>query len=157
MYCIVPCKNFYNGKLGFFFGVENMVVTNYPAHVYLTLLKFLFNVVNTKFSFIHVWVLQLAHICQYLRNFRFSSHPKNAMWNSVKHLSDLFSDHTARLYSIDSGACLLTYGGHQGSVNAVRFHPSQDLVLTASGDHSAHVWRAQFSQLSQTPDVHVSC
>ena len=66
-----------------------------------------------------------------------------------------FPDHTASLYSIDTGACLLTYGGHQGSVNAVRFHPSQDLVLTASGDHTAHVWRAQFSQLSQTSDAHV--
>ena len=69
---------------------------------------------------------------------------------------DFFPDHTASLYSIDTGACLLTYGGHQGSVNAVRFHPSQDLVLTASGDHTAHVWRAQFSQLSQTSDAHVS-
>ncbi|KAK7092734.1 WD repeat-containing protein 37-like [Littorina saxatilis] len=66
------------------------------------------------------------------------------------------ADHTAKLYSIETGARLLTYGGHQGSVNAVRFHPSQDLVLTASGDHTAHVWRAQFSQLSQTADVHKS-
>nr|KAG5703761.1 hypothetical protein BaRGS_009559 [Batillaria attramentaria] len=66
------------------------------------------------------------------------------------------ADHTARLFSIETGACLLTYTGHQGSVNAVRFHPSQDLVLTASGDHTAHVWRAQFSQLSQIPDTHKS-
>ncbi|XP_076437276.1 WD repeat-containing protein 37-like [Babylonia areolata] len=66
------------------------------------------------------------------------------------------ADHAARLFSAETGACLLTYGGHQGSVNAVRFHPSQDLVLTASGDNTAHVWRAQFSQLSHASDIHKS-
>lgn len=64
------------------------------------------------------------------------------------------ADHTARLFSIETGACLLTYAGHHGSVNAVRFHPTQDLVLTASGDRTAHVWRAQFTQQStQNPDT----
>ncbi|XP_076456205.1 WD repeat-containing protein 37-like [Babylonia areolata] len=66
------------------------------------------------------------------------------------------ADHTARIYSIDTGACVLTYRGHQGSVNAVRFHPAQDLVLTASGDHTAHIWRAQFSPPSQTSDLYKS-
>lgn len=63
------------------------------------------------------------------------------------------ADHAARLYSVETGARLLTYGGHQGSVNAIRFHPSQDLVLTASGDHTAHIWRAQFSQPPQSADA----
>ncbi|KAL8588703.1 hypothetical protein ACOMHN_046475 [Nucella lapillus] len=66
------------------------------------------------------------------------------------------ADHTARVFSIDTGACVLTYRGHQGSVNAIRFHPTQDLALTASGDHTAHIWRAQFSAPSQMPDLYKS-
>ncbi|XP_025083918.1 WD repeat-containing protein 37-like isoform X2 [Pomacea canaliculata] len=66
------------------------------------------------------------------------------------------ADHTARLFSIESGTCLLVYAGHQGSVNAIRFHPNQDLVLTASGDHTAHIWRAQFSAPLAVPDGHKS-
>lgn len=38
--------------------------------------------------------------------------------------------------------CLLQYQGHAGSVNSIRFHPSKDLVLTGSGDCSAHIWQA---------------
>ena len=30
--------------------------------------------------------------------------------------------------------------GHQGSVNSIKFHPGQDLVITGSGDGTAHVW-----------------
>lgn len=52
------------------------------------------------------------------------------------------ADKTARIWGIDSGKCLLTYIGHSGSVNAISFHPSQDLALTASGDGTAHVWSA---------------
>ena len=59
------------------------------------------------------------------------------------------SDHTARIWWIESGSCLLQYQGHNGSVNSIRFHPSQDLVITASGDQTAHIWRAQISAPSQ--------
>ncbi|XP_063231430.1 WD repeat-containing protein 37 isoform X2 [Bacillus rossius redtenbacheri] len=52
------------------------------------------------------------------------------------------ADHTACIWSIESGRCLLRYQGHGGSVNSIRFHPSRDLVLTASGDQTAHVWQA---------------
>ncbi|XP_024935713.1 WD repeat-containing protein 37 isoform X2 [Cephus cinctus] len=52
------------------------------------------------------------------------------------------ADHTARVWGMDSGRCLLQYIGHNGSVNSVRFHPTRDLALTASGDCSAHVWQA---------------
>ena len=34
------------------------------------------------------------------------------------------------------------YTGHSGSVNSFAFHPTQDLALTASGDGSAHIWKA---------------
>ncbi|XP_040582956.1 WD repeat-containing protein 37 [Lepeophtheirus salmonis] len=50
-------------------------------------------------------------------------------------------DKTARVWSVESGKCLLTYDGHEGSVNGISFHPNQDLVMTASGDGTAHVWR----------------
>lgn len=50
------------------------------------------------------------------------------------------ADHTARLWSIETGSCLQQYLGHSGSVNSIRFHPSQELVVTASGDQTAHIW-----------------
>ncbi|XP_069700575.1 WD repeat-containing protein 37 [Periplaneta americana] len=52
------------------------------------------------------------------------------------------ADHTACIWSIETGRCLLQYQGHLGSVNSIRFHPSRDLVLTASGDQTAHIWQA---------------
>ncbi|CAN9503522.1 unnamed protein product [Ophioblennius macclurei] len=51
------------------------------------------------------------------------------------------ADHTAMLWSIETGKCLLKYTGHQGSVNSIKFHPSEQMALTASGDQTAHVWR----------------
>ncbi|KAK9508724.1 hypothetical protein O3M35_006215 [Rhynocoris fuscipes] len=52
------------------------------------------------------------------------------------------ADQTACIWLMDSGKCALRYTGHNGSVNSIKFHPSRDLVLTASGDHSAHIWQA---------------
>lgn len=52
------------------------------------------------------------------------------------------ADHTACIWSIESGRPLLQYQGHLGSVNSIKFHPTKDLVLTASGDHTAHIWQA---------------
>ncbi|XP_064111734.1 WD repeat-containing protein 37-like isoform X2 [Macrobrachium nipponense] len=57
------------------------------------------------------------------------------------------ADQTACIWGIDGGRNLLQYTGHSGSVNSVKFHPSQDLILSASGDHSAHIWQAAI-----TPD-----
>lgn len=34
-----------------------------------------------------------------------------------------------------------SYHGHQSSVNCVKFHPTNDLMLTASGDGTAHIWK----------------
>lgn len=56
-----------------------------------------------------------------------------------------FTDYTAKLWCIESGAVLLQYYGHRGSVNSIRFHPCSDLVLTASGDQTAHIWKASVS------------
>lgn len=43
---------------------------------------------------------------------------------------------------MDSANCLLRYQGHSGSVNSIKFHPTRELALTASGDHTAHIWQA---------------
>ncbi|XP_058538019.1 WD repeat-containing protein 37 isoform X5 [Neofelis nebulosa] len=51
------------------------------------------------------------------------------------------ADHTALLWSIETGRCLVKYSGHVGSVNSIKFHPSEQLALTASGDQTAHIWR----------------
>lgn len=56
------------------------------------------------------------------------------------------ADHTARIWCVDTGACLLQYVGHSGSVNSVRFHPSLDLVVTSSGDQKVHLWKVQINQ-----------
>ncbi|KAH7933431.1 hypothetical protein HPB49_012527 [Dermacentor silvarum] len=44
-----------------------------------------------------------------------------------------------------TGHCIVQYAGHDGLVNSVRFHPTQDLLVTASGDQSAYIWRAATS------------
>ncbi|XP_013415666.1 WD repeat-containing protein 37 [Lingula anatina] len=55
------------------------------------------------------------------------------------------ADGAAKLWSSETGECVTNYFGHKGSVNSLRFHPSQDHVVTASGDQTAHVWKAQIS------------
>jgi WD40 repeat protein len=51
------------------------------------------------------------------------------------------ADHTAIVWGMHSGRPLLHYKGHSGSVNSVRFHPAKELVLTSSGDGTAHIWQ----------------
>lgn len=72
---------------------------------------------------------------------------KDGVWSvSVKTgqpiIGTASADHTAAIWAIDSGRCLLQYHGHGGSVNTIKFHASKDVVLTASGDGTAHVWQA---------------
>uniref|UniRef100_A0A672Q9B3 WD repeat-containing protein 37 n=1 Tax=Sinocyclocheilus grahami TaxID=75366 RepID=A0A672Q9B3_SINGR len=51
------------------------------------------------------------------------------------------ADHCCMLWSIETGKCLLKYAGHAGSVNSIKFHPTEQMALTASGDQTAHIWR----------------
>ncbi|XP_042607550.1 WD repeat-containing protein 37-like [Cyprinus carpio] len=51
------------------------------------------------------------------------------------------ADHCSMLWSIETGKCLLKYAGHAGSVNSIKFHPTEQMALTASGDQTAHIWR----------------
>lgn len=57
----------------------------------------------------------------------------------------MYVDGTACVWSIESGRCLLQYQGHKGSVNSMRFHPTKDLIMTASGDQTCHLWQAAIS------------
>lgn len=43
---------------------------------------------------------------------------------------------------------MLTYTGHQSSVNCVKFHHNNDLMLTASGDGTAQIWRFNPEQVT---------
>lgn len=57
------------------------------------------------------------------------------------------ADQTARIWCMETAHCALQYTGHTGSVNSISFNPksatlSDLLVVTASGDQSAHVWKA---------------
>ncbi|KAK2184675.1 hypothetical protein NP493_257g02017 [Ridgeia piscesae] len=55
------------------------------------------------------------------------------------------ADHTACIWWIQTGTCLLQYLGHSGSVNSVRFHPTLDVAVSASGDQTCHIWKANIS------------
>lgn len=52
------------------------------------------------------------------------------------------ADHLACIWGIDTGRCIFQYHGHTGSVNSIKFHLNKDLVLTGSGDSTAHIWQA---------------
>ncbi|KAM9713100.1 WD repeat-containing protein 37-like isoform 4-T7 [Menidia menidia] len=69
------------------------------------------------------------------------------------------ADHSALLWSIETGKCLLRYAGHVGSVNSIKFHPTEQMALTASGDQTAHIWRymVQLPAPMPPPDVSALC
>jgi len=81
--------------------------------------------------------------CSYVNEYR--GH-RDGIWDvsvsscSYPVLGTASADRTARVWSMDRAKCLMRYTGHQGSVNSVQFHPGQDLVITGSGDGTAHVW-----------------
>ncbi|XP_061587677.1 WD repeat-containing protein 37 isoform X2 [Cololabis saira] len=101
-------------------------------------------------------------VCQLVREY--VSH-RDGIWDlSVTRtqpvvLGTASADHTAMLWSIETGKCLLKYLGHQGSVNSIKFHPTEQMALTASGDQTAHIWRYMVqlptpqpvADLTQTP------
>ncbi|XP_049877725.1 WD repeat-containing protein 37 [Pectinophora gossypiella] len=83
--------------------------------------------------------------CQLVREF--SGH-KDGIWDVSSArpgqalIGTASADHTACVWSVEWGKCLLQYTGHSGSVNSLRFHPNRDIALTSSGDNTAHVWQA---------------
>ncbi|KAK0146158.1 WD repeat-containing protein 37 [Merluccius polli] len=69
------------------------------------------------------------------------------------------ADHCALLWSIETGKCVLRYAGHAGSVNSIKFHPTEQMALTASGDQTAHIWRYMVQLPAPPPqtDATASC
>lgn len=66
------------------------------------------------------------------------------------------ADRTACIWNAKTGHNVMQYQGHDGSVNSVRFQPvrvslgDSILVLTASGDQTAHVWKVNPAQLAES-------
>jgi WD40 repeat protein len=52
-------------------------------------------------------------------------------------------DHTLRLWSLETGACLRTFEGHQGYVNSVCFSPDGRYALSGSSDETLRLWDIQ--------------
>ncbi|XP_047994535.1 WD repeat-containing protein 37 [Leguminivora glycinivorella] len=83
--------------------------------------------------------------CQLVREF--TGH-KDGIWDVSSSrpgqalIGTASADHTACVWSVEWGKCLLQYTGHAGSVNSIRFHSNRDIALTSSGDNTAHVWQA---------------
>jgi len=81
---------------------------------------------------------------------RYSEH-RDGVWEvcvsrlGLPVLGTASADQTARIWGMHSGTCLLQYHGHNGSVNSIRFHPCKELVLTTSGDGTAHIWQCAVS------------
>uniref|UniRef100_A0A8C5API0 WD repeat-containing protein 37 n=1 Tax=Gadus morhua TaxID=8049 RepID=A0A8C5API0_GADMO len=67
------------------------------------------------------------------------------------------ADHSALLWSIETGKCVLRYAGHAGSVNSIKFHPTEQMALTASGDQTAHIWRYMVQLPAPPPQPDASC
>lgn len=62
------------------------------------------------------------------------------------------ADRTAKIWTIDPSdqkqiIPLWNYTGHSGSVNSARYHPTQSIICTASGDHSCHIWKPEKSSI----------
>lgn len=99
---------------------------------------------------------QVSTSCQLVREFR--GH-RDGVWEvnvsktDPQVIATASADHTARLWWVESGTCLLQYTGHSGSVNSVRFHPTQELALTSSGDQTAHIWRAHINTALQVESL----
>ncbi|CAJ1329117.1 unnamed protein product [Effrenium voratum] len=59
-------------------------------------------------------------------------------------------DQSARLWSISSGECLMTFTGHTDQVMCVAFSPDGQLLATASTDKTAKLWLCSNGQCAAT-------
>jgi len=51
------------------------------------------------------------------------------------------ADRSARIWDLESPMCRYNYLGHKGAVNSIRFHATEPLVCTSSGDKTCHIWK----------------
>lgn len=64
--------------------------------------------------------------------------------NGRQYAATASADGTVQIHDVtrfDPAPLVLTYTGHQSSVNCIKFHKSNDLMLSASGEGKAHIWR----------------
>ncbi|EJW88112.1 hypothetical protein WUBG_00972 [Wuchereria bancrofti] len=99
--------------------------------------------------------------CRYVRSFL--GH-RDGIWHVTASrgtqpiLASASADQTCLLWSLDIGSCLAQYTGHVGSVNGVAFGPSttdsnEFMLATASGDRTAHIWKAVVPGNTQLPTL----
>ncbi|TPP64503.1 WD repeat-containing protein 37 [Fasciola gigantica] len=76
---------------------------------------------------------------------------RDGIWEVTPHrrfLATASADNTVRLWTNSAQAnCLMVYLGHYGSANSVRFRTRDHLLLTSSGDGTAHLIRLPFDLL----------
>ena len=92
---------------------------------------------------------------------RYSGH-KDGVWEvavsrmGLPILGTVSADQTAKIWGMHSGSCLLQYQGHTGSVNSIRFHPNKELVLSTSGDGTAHIWQCAVNMHNESSSGRVA-
>ena len=59
-------------------------------------------------------------------------------------------DHTARIWNIATGECLMSFIGHEDQVMCVAFSPDGEMLATASTDKSAKMWHCDSGQCMAT-------
>ena len=64
--------------------------------------------------------------------------------NGHQYTATASADGTVQIHDLtrfDPAPLELNYVGHQSSVNCIKFHKNSDLMLSASGEGKAHIWR----------------
>ncbi|CAL8098638.1 unnamed protein product [Calicophoron daubneyi] len=81
---------------------------------------------------------------------RLTAH-RDGIWEVNTHrrfVATASADSTVKLWTNDNQmGCLMVYLGHSGSVNSVRFRDRDHLLLTSSGDGTAHLIRLPYDLL----------
>ena len=90
----------------------------------------------------------------------YSSH-RDGVWdvtavhrNGTLIVASASADYAVRIFNVDCQRPVVAYSGHRGSANSVRFYPSpnRDLVLSAAGDSTVHLW--EFPVSNVVADAH---
>eukprot|EP00698_Gefionella_okellyi_P013659 TRINITY_DN3757_c0_g1_i1.p1 TRINITY_DN3757_c0_g1~~TRINITY_DN3757_c0_g1_i1.p1 ORF type:complete len:443 (-),score=70.25 TRINITY_DN3757_c0_g1_i1:311-1639(-) len=61
-------------------------------------------------------------------------------WSS-RFVGSASADRTACVFDFETRNLICRYVGHRGSVNSIKFHPTQGLICTGSGDRTCHIWQ----------------